>query len=334
MKPTTDIVLFAGFALGAVPGFAVGAVDRAGVEHLPRAGSVDRLADGGVGRGRGGGRRYSRGPRRSGSSGGCRSRSRAGSPAWPSARCSTSTRWTLAARQDLATYMAVSGTSLPYNLAHAIGNVGLLPPDRPRLHPRAAALPAPVRGALAPGGRGGGRDAARVRRHGAAASPASKATRYLERAQNQDGGFGGGEGPALERAVHGLGGARARLGAPQPARRGAQGRPFDHPVHAREQGDLRHGRAAADDPGAEGRRHLAAALPRAQPGGRPAAPPGAATGRGGRTSRSPPSACWRCAPAARAGLRFRAEGRRATWSAARTPTAASASWRAPSPTRT
>ena len=30
---------------------------------------------------------------------------------------------TLAARQDLPTYLAVSGTSLPYNLAHAIGNV-------------------------------------------------------------------------------------------------------------------------------------------------------------------------------------------------------------------
>jgi energy-coupling factor transport system substrate-specific component len=32
-------------------------------------------------------------------------------------------QWTLAARQDLDTYVAVAGTSLPYNLAHAVGNV-------------------------------------------------------------------------------------------------------------------------------------------------------------------------------------------------------------------
>ncbi len=33
-------------------------------------------------------------------------------------------QWTLAAQQDLDTYLAISATSLPYNLAHAIGNVG------------------------------------------------------------------------------------------------------------------------------------------------------------------------------------------------------------------
>ena len=32
-------------------------------------------------------------------------------------------QWTLAARQDLDSYLAISATSLPYNLAHAIGNV-------------------------------------------------------------------------------------------------------------------------------------------------------------------------------------------------------------------
>ncbi len=32
-------------------------------------------------------------------------------------------QWTLAARQDLDTYVAVAGTSLPYNIAHAVGNV-------------------------------------------------------------------------------------------------------------------------------------------------------------------------------------------------------------------
>ena len=33
-------------------------------------------------------------------------------------------QWTLAARQDLDSYLAIAATSLPYNLAHAIGNVG------------------------------------------------------------------------------------------------------------------------------------------------------------------------------------------------------------------
>src|SRR3954471_9146252 len=31
-------------------------------------------------------------------------------------------QWTLAARQDLPTWIAVSGQSLPFNLAHPIGN--------------------------------------------------------------------------------------------------------------------------------------------------------------------------------------------------------------------
>ena len=61
VKPTTDIVIFAGYALGPAPGFAVGAPHRAGLELLVRAGAVDAVADGGVGvvrdarRGAGGG---------------------------------------------------------------------------------------------------------------------------------------------------------------------------------------------------------------------------------------------------------------------------------------
>ena len=45
-------------------------------------------------------------------------------------------QWTLAARQDLDSYLAMSATSLPYNLAHAIGNVAFCAPDRAGLHPR------------------------------------------------------------------------------------------------------------------------------------------------------------------------------------------------------
>ena len=55
---------------------------------------------------------------------------------------------TLAARQDLATYLAVSGTSLPVQLGPCDRQRRVLPPDRPGLHPRAAPLPAPLRGAL------------------------------------------------------------------------------------------------------------------------------------------------------------------------------------------
>ena len=49
VKPTTDIVLLSGYALGGAPGFAVGAGGRARVELLLRAGAVDAVADGGVG---------------------------------------------------------------------------------------------------------------------------------------------------------------------------------------------------------------------------------------------------------------------------------------------
>ena len=50
VKPTTDIVLLAGYALGGAPGFAVGAVGGAGLEPLLRAGAVDAVADGRLGR--------------------------------------------------------------------------------------------------------------------------------------------------------------------------------------------------------------------------------------------------------------------------------------------
>ena len=48
VKPTTDIVLISGYALGGAPGFAVGA-RRPDVELLLRPGAMDDVADGGVG---------------------------------------------------------------------------------------------------------------------------------------------------------------------------------------------------------------------------------------------------------------------------------------------
>ena len=111
-------------------------------------------------------------------------------------------QWTLAARQDLASYVAVSGTSLPYNLAHALGNVVfclLIGPTFVRALRRyrrrfEVRWPAPiVAGALVALAVGASLGAAEPAR---AASASARAVRYLERAQNRDGGFGGGRGQA------------------------------------------------------------------------------------------------------------------------------------------
>ena len=49
VKPTTDIVLIAGFALGGASGLRGGGCCWPDVELLLRPGAVDALADGGVG---------------------------------------------------------------------------------------------------------------------------------------------------------------------------------------------------------------------------------------------------------------------------------------------
>ena len=123
VKPTTDIVLFAGYALGAVPGFVVGAIAALVSNVFLVTGALDALADGRLGRGRRRRRRCS--PARCAGASPTAScwPASAGSPGSPSAPGWTSTSWTLAAHQDLDSYLALSATSLPYNLAHAIGNV-------------------------------------------------------------------------------------------------------------------------------------------------------------------------------------------------------------------
>ena len=140
-------------------------------------------------------------------------------------------QWTLAARQDLDTYVAVAGTSLPYNIAHAVGNVVfclLIGPAflralaryRRRLEVRWERSPAPVvLGALAialvlllP--------AAAI-----AATPAQRAASYLAKAQNKDGGFGATPGAARARCTPA--GPDSASGPPAATRRtcsGAKGR--------------------------------------------------------------------------------------------------------------
>ena len=200
VKPTTDIVLFAGFALGAIPGFAVGAVTAIVSNIFLSQGpwTVWQMAGwGAVGVGGALLARFLRGrePSRWLLAGVCGLAGLAFG-AWMDVY-----QWTLAARQDLDTYVAVAGTSLPYNLAHAAGNIVfclLIGPAflralaryRRRLEVRWERPAAPVAlGVVAvsllllPAAAG-------------AATPAQKATAYLVKAQNGDGGFGASGGGA------------------------------------------------------------------------------------------------------------------------------------------
>ncbi len=193
VKPTTDIVLFAGYALGAVPGFAVGAVTAVVSNVFLSQGPWtpwQMVGWGGVGV--------------AGALLAWLTHGRELSRLQLAAVCGLAGlafgAWmdlyqlTLAARQDLDTYLAISASSLPYNLAHAVGNVVfclLIGPVfiralrryRRRLEvswraPAAASAAALALLLLLP--------AAAL-----AASPADRAERWLVRAQNDDGGFGG-----------------------------------------------------------------------------------------------------------------------------------------------
>jgi prenyltransferase beta subunit len=197
VKPTTDIVLLSGYALGGAPGFAVGAitplVSNVFMGHGPWT-PWQMVAWGGVG-----------------VAGAVLARATRGRELgrWPLAlACALAGagfgavmdtyQWTLAAQQDLATWIAVSGTSLPYNLAHVIGNVvfclligpGLLRAlsryrrrFEVRWAPAAAAAGAVLLLLALPTG-------------ASAASASKRAATWLAKAQNADGGFGSATGQA------------------------------------------------------------------------------------------------------------------------------------------
>ena len=196
VKPTTDIVLLAGYALGAPAGFAVGAItplaSNVFLGHGPWT-PWQMVAWGGVG-----------------IAGALLARATRGRELgrWPlAAACGAAGagfgavmdtyQWTLAAEQNAGTWVAVSASSLPYNIAHVIGNVGfclLIGPAflraltryRRRFEVRwapAAASAALLLVLLAPVG-------------AAAASPADRGAAWLARAQNRDGGFGSAPGQA------------------------------------------------------------------------------------------------------------------------------------------
>jgi energy-coupling factor transport system substrate-specific component len=208
VKPTTDIVLFAGYALGAIPGFAVGAVTALVSNVFLSQGPWTPWQMVGWGAAGVAGAMLARVLRD-------REPSRLVLAAVCGAAGLVFGAWmdlyqlTFAAHQDLETYLALSASSLPYNIAHATGNVVfclLIGPVfiralrryRRRFEMRWAA-PAAAGAALLvlllalPAAAG-------------AATPAERAERWLLRAQNADGGFGAAPGQSSSRLYSGWSG--------------------------------------------------------------------------------------------------------------------------------
>src|SRR4051794_7186029 len=122
VKPTTDIILFSGYALGGAPGFAVGAVAALVSNVFLGQGPWtpwQMAAWGVVGLGGAAFGRVMRG----------REPSRlvlavvCGLAGFVFGAFMDMYQWTLAAEHTLASYLAVSGTSLAFNILHAGGNV-------------------------------------------------------------------------------------------------------------------------------------------------------------------------------------------------------------------
>jgi energy-coupling factor transport system substrate-specific component len=204
VKPTTDIVLFAGYALGPIPGFVVGAVAALVSNIFLSQGPWtpwQMAAWGAVGIGGAAFAFLLRGrePNRFLLAAVC------GLAGFAFGAWMDLYQLTLAAHQDLDSYLAISATSLPYNVAHAVGNVAfslLIGPVfiralrryRRRLEVRWL-VPAAATLVLA-----------LVLAAPASASPASRAAGGLAAAQNRDGGFGAAPGTASSRLYSGWAG--------------------------------------------------------------------------------------------------------------------------------
>jgi len=194
VKPTTDIVIIAGFALGGAPGFAVGAVAALGSNLFFGEGPWtpwQMAAWGlcgiiGAGLARAGGERLGRIPLAL-ACGAC--------GFLFGAILDFSTWITGSGAHDWHEYWVISGVSFPFNVAHAVGNVVfflafgpalLKAVQRTRLRFDITWQPIAVLVALA----------AVSMPARAQASPATKATAYLLKARNADGGWGGAPGEA------------------------------------------------------------------------------------------------------------------------------------------
>jgi energy-coupling factor transport system substrate-specific component len=251
VKPTTDIVLFAGYALGAAPGFAVGAIGAIASNVFLGQGpwTVWQMAAwGGVGIG---GALLAWGTRGR-ELGRVELAIYCGIAGFAFGALMDVYQWTLAARQDLSTYLAISATSLPYNIAHAVGNVVfclLIGPVFVRSLRRyrrrfdvtwaapavrrgtaGGALAAVVAGlavATALSVPAPSVDAAQAAPGAtSAASAPARAAIYLRRAQNRDGGFAGSPRQSSSTLMTGwsaLGLASAGLN-PRDVKKGKRGR--------------------------------------------------------------------------------------------------------------
>ena len=122
VKPTTDIVLFAGYALGGVPGFMVGAVTAVASNVFFGQGPWtiwQMVAWGAVGAGGAALARLQRGrePSRWTLAAAC------GVAAVAFGAFMDVYQWSFAAEQSAGTYGAVAGTSLAYNVAHVLASI-------------------------------------------------------------------------------------------------------------------------------------------------------------------------------------------------------------------
>jgi energy-coupling factor transport system substrate-specific component len=200
VKPTTDIALLSGFVLGPAPGFAVGALGALASNLVFGQGPWTPWQMGAWGLvGAAGGALGLLTARRLGRV--------------PLALCcglaglaygailDYSTWATFSGTHTLGQYLAITGSALPFNLAHAIGNVVFCLAFGPafvralqRFRDRSE-----IRWAPAPATLGAGLVALTVAAGALApataeASAGSRATAYLLRAQNGDGGFGAAPG--------------------------------------------------------------------------------------------------------------------------------------------
>ena len=211
VKPTTDIVLFSGMALGGPAGFAVGAVAALVSNVFLGQGPWtpwQMAAWGMVGLGGAALGRLLRGrdPGRLLLALAC------AVAGFAFGAVMDAYQWTLTAEHDLASYVAVAGTSLAFNVAHAVGNVGfalLMGPAFVRALRRyrrrfevtwreparagavAAALAAAVVVATPPA-------PATAAPPPDVAPAIARAVRWLEQVQNADGGYGGARGESSD----------------------------------------------------------------------------------------------------------------------------------------
>jgi energy-coupling factor transport system substrate-specific component len=192
IKPMTDIVLLAGYVLGGAPGFAVGAVGALASNFFFGQGTWtpwQMLAWGVIGLGGAGLGRLS--GRRLGRVSLAVSCGLAGLVFGLILNFST---WiTFTDDLTLDHYLVVSGSALPFDMAHVIGNVAFCLAFGPafvrallRFRARLEVRWVPLVGALLV--------LALAAPLALAAGPLAREVGYLTRAQNSDGGFGGGTG--------------------------------------------------------------------------------------------------------------------------------------------